>query len=165
MQKVYVLNNSYECISCCSLNRALSLIGQKKAEVIKYADFVVRTVSKAIRVPLIIKIYRFIGAYARKFKFSNKMTWERDNFTCQYCGKHIDEKKNLTTDHIIPRSRGGKTIYENMVTACFHCNRKKSNRTPIEANMFPLKKPIKPSITKRTREIMEEVKKILVNNV
>ena len=158
MYNVYVLNSGYECISQCSLNRALSLVEQGKAEVVKYADHIIHTVSKIIKVPLIIKIFRFVRAYNRRFKYSNKMVWERDNFHCQYCGKHITEKKDLTTDHVLPQSRGGKTIYENMTTACSHCNKKKNNRTPEEAGMFPLKKPFKPAMTKRMKEILDEVK-------
>jgi len=164
MHRVYVLNSGYECISSCSLGRALSLIEQNRAEVVKYNNFVINTVSKIIRVPLIIKIFRFVRAFGRKMKFSNRMTWERDNYICQYCGKHLTEKKDITTDHIIPKSRGGKTIYENMVTACSHCNKKKNNRTPAEANMFPARKPFKPSMTKRMKEIMDEVKKMLQDN-
>ncbi len=89
------------------------------------------------------------------------MTCERDNFICQYCEKHIIEKRDLTTDHVIPKSRGGKTVFENMVTACSYCNKKKNNRTPAEANMFPMRKPFKPSMTKRMKEIMDEVKQML----
>jgi len=165
MYKVYVLNSGYECVSSCSLGRALSLIEQKKAEVVKYANHVINTVSQIIKVPLIIKIFRFVKVYGRKFKFSNRMTWERDDFTCQYCGKKITEKKDLTTDHVQPKSRGGKTIYENMVTACSHCNKKKNDRTPAEANMFPMRKPFKPSMTKKMKEIMDAVKKMLEENV
>jgi len=161
MYRVYVLNSGYECISTCTLGRALDLVEQGKAEIVKYADNMIHTVSKSIQVPLIIKIFRFVRAFGRRMKFSNKMAWERDNFTCQYCGKHLTEKKDITTDHIFPRSRGGKTIYENMVTACSYCNKKKNNRTPAEANMFPMRKPFKPSMTKRMKEIMDEVKQML----
>jgi len=164
MYRVYVLNSGYECVSSCSLSRALSLIEQGKAEVVKYANGVINTVSRVIRIPLIIKIFRFIRAYGRKMKYSNKMVWERDDFVCQYCRKPITSKNDLTADHIIPRSRGGKTTYENMTTACRHCNKKKNDRMPEEAGMFPIRKPFKPAMTKRMREIMEEVKKLLVEN-
>jgi 5-methylcytosine-specific restriction endonuclease McrA len=163
MHRVYVLNSGYECISSCSLNRALSLIEQKKAEVVKYAEDVIHTVSEIIQVPLIIKIFRFVRAYNRKMKYSNKLTWERDDYICQYCGKHITDKNDLTTDHVLPKSRGGKTTYENMTTACSYCNKKKNNRTPAEANMFPLRKPFKPSMTKRMKEVMDEVKKLMID--
>lgn len=162
MHRVYVLNSGYECISSCSLGRALFLIEQGKAEVVKYANGVINTVTKMIRIPLIIKIFRFVKAYGRKMKYSNKMVWERDNFTCMYCGKPISSKHDLTADHIMPRSRGGKTTYENMTTACRYCNRKKNDRTPEESGMFPIRKPFKPSMTKRMMEIMEEVKKIMI---
>ena len=164
MYRVYVLNTSYECISSCSLGRALSLIEQKKAEVVKYANYIIHTVNNIIKVPLVIKIFRFVRAFGRRFKFSNRMTWERDDFYCQYCGKKITDKKDLTTDHVIPKSRGGKTIYENMVAACLKCNKKKNNMTPEESGMFPIRKPFRPSLTKKMKEIMDDVKKILQEN-
>jgi 5-methylcytosine-specific restriction endonuclease McrA len=141
------------------------LINEGKAEVVKYAEAVIHTVSDIIKVPLIIKVLRFIKAYSRRMSFSNKLVWERDDYTCQYCGKKLTTKGDVTTDHVIPRSRGGKTTFENMVTACSHCNKKKNNRLPHEANMFPAKKPVKPSMTKRMRDIMEEVKDILRTTV
>jgi len=165
MYQVYVLNSGYECVSSCSLGRALSLLEQQKAEVVKYANCLINTVNRIIKVPLIIKIFRFVKVYGRKFKYSNRMTWERDNYVCQYCGKHLTEKKDITTDHVIPKSRGGKTIYENMVTACSHCNKKKNNLTTSESGMFPMRKPFKPAMTKRMKEIMDAVKKMMAENV
>lgn len=67
----------------------------------------------------------------------------RDNFTCQYCGGQPG-KEHLTLDHIIPRSRGGRMDWENVVTACAPCNRRKANRTPDEANMRLLSVPVRP---------------------
>jgi len=159
---VYVLNNNYQCISVCSFNRALALVEQKKAEVVKYAEHVVHTVSRAIQVPLIIKLFRFIKAFNRKVNFSKNMVLDRDDYTCQYCGKRILNKSEITIDHVVPKSRGGKSTFENVVAACSHCNRKKHNRLPVEANMFPIKKPTQPSITRRMKTIMDDVEKILL---
>lgn len=164
MISVYVLNNSYECISKCSISRAIILIENKKAEVVKYSEMVLHTVSEAIKVPMIIKIFKYIRVYNRPLRFSNSLVWERDDYLCQYCGKHITEKSDLTTDHVLPKSRGGKTTYENMVTACSHCNKKKNDRMPEEAGMFPKKKPFRPSMTRRMKEVVDEVKRILKNS-
>lgn len=165
MRRVYVLNTSYECISTCSLSRALSLVSEERAEVVKYSENIIRTISRSIQIPLIIKIFKYIRVYCRRLKYSNKMVWERDNFICQYCGEHIEDKSKLTADHVIPKSRGGKTIFENMTTACSHCNKKKNNRTPQESGMFPLKTPTKPTMTRRMKEVVDEVKNILIKNI
>jgi 5-methylcytosine-specific restriction endonuclease McrA len=159
---VYVLNNSYQCISQCSTSRAIMLIRNKRAEVVKYSDRVVKTVSDAMRIPLIIKIFKYVAAYNRKLRFSNKLVWERDNYICQYCGEHIAHRKNLTTDHVIPKSRGGKGVYDNMVTACSLCNSKKANKTPSESGMYPIRKPFCPKISYRMQKLLDDVKGILI---
>ena len=71
--------------------------------------------------------------------------FERDNYTCQYCGKHL-EKDELTLDHVFPKSRMGPDIWENLVTCCKECNQKKANRTPKEAHMKLLKRPVRPTM-------------------
>lgn len=163
MFSVYVLNNSYECVSKCSVSRAINLIRDEKAEVVKYSEQVWHTVSAAIKIPLIIKIFKYVKVYNRRLHFSNSLVWDRDDFTCQYCNKLITEKKDLTTDHVFPKSRGGKNTYENMVTACSYCNKKKNDRTPEESGMFPKRKPFRPTMTRRMKEVIDEVQLILKN--
>lgn len=161
MHRVYVLNNSYECVSLTSLARAIMLVEEGKAEVTKYAGGILRTSSHVLRVPKIIRIFRYIRAYGRTFRYSNRGVWERDDYVCQYCGIQIASKSDLTADHVLPRSLGGKETYENMVTACTPCNRRKGNRTPEQARMHLLRKPFRPPMSKRMHLIMQEVKAML----
>ena len=86
-----------------------------------------------------------------KVPFSKRNMLTRDYFKCVYCGS----KKQLTIDHVIPTSKGGKTTFENCVTACIDCNNKKKNRTPSEANMFLARRPTHPTISEFLRIKME----------
>ena len=80
---------------------------------------------------------------------------------CQYCGEQITEKRDLTTDHVLPKSRGGKTIYENMVTCCRKCNGRKDNKTCDEAKMWPKKKPFRPQMSRSMAKIVEVARELL----
>ena len=161
MYRVYVLNNSFECISTTNLSRALYLLEEGHADVVKWSDKVIHTVKAIIKVPLMIRIFRYVRAYGRTLKFSNRFVWERDNFQCQYCKIKITTKSDLTTDHIIPESKGGRTTYENMTTACKSCNAKKDDKTCEEAHMWPIRKPVKPQMSKSMLRISEEARRIL----
>ena len=96
-----------------------------------------------IYIPSVASLINSTGSFKRGVKFSRINVFTRDNFRCQYCG---ESKKMgaLNYDHLIPRFRGGKTVWENIVTACYPCNSRKGNRTPEEAGMRVLKKPYKP---------------------
>lgn len=100
------------------------------------------------KIPSIIRILKFINLQYQQVKFSRRNLFIRDNFTCQYCGKQND-RNQLTYDHIIPKSKwphnSSPTNWNNIVTACVACNRKKANRTPDAANMPLLSRPFKPN--------------------
>lgn len=165
MYKVYVLNSAYQCVSQTTFSRALQLVDEKKAEVVQWAGKVVSSANQIYRVPLIIKLIRFVKAFGRAMRYSNRFVWERDEYHCVYCGKHITSKSDLQTDHILPFSRGGKTNYENMVTCCTACNQRKDNRTPEEADMRFFKRgfrPIRPIMSKSMARIVEEAQKIML---
>lgn len=87
-----------------------------------------------IQTPEIIVLNHFSKPPAQIVKYCRRNLWIRDNFSCQYCGKH-PPKDEITVDHILPRSRGGLSSFENTVLACVDCNKKKEDRTPEEANM------------------------------
>lgn len=161
MFRVYVLNSSYQCTGQCSVTRALSLIDRGVAEVVKYSDKVIKTVTREIVVPLIIRLHRFVQAFGRRMRYSNRMVWERDDYRCMYCGKKIEQKSDLSTDHVVPRSRGGKTVFENMVTACRKCNARKDNRSISESGMRLLKKPFMPLMSRHMRSIVDQVGELL----
>ena len=162
MQTVYVLNSSFECISQTSVGRAITLLYQRKAEVVRWGEGVMRSMSGTFRVPLIIRIFRYVRTFGRSLRYSNRITWERDFHTCQYCGKKITVRSDLTTDHVIPASRGGKTIYENMVTCCGACNRKKDDRTPAEAGMRLRRKPFRPPISRHLTDVIAEARELML---
>ncbi len=104
----------------------------------------VRTVSREIPVPRVIALREFDKLPARHVRFSRTHIFMRDQYTCQYCARELP-KAQLNLDHVMPRSRGGKTSWDNVVTSCLTCNRIKGNRTPQEAQMPLRKKPKKPA--------------------
>ena len=90
--------------------------------------------------PSVIVLRRYIDTRRRFLKASRKNIYWRDKYRCQYCGKK-HETKRLSLDHVVPKSRGGRWSWENLVTACIGCNQRKGNRTPMEAGMPLLNKP------------------------
>lgn len=102
----------------------------------------IHTVNRSYEFPSVIKLCEYRRIPYREVELSKKHIFLRDNNQCQYCGT---TKGLLTLDHIVPKSRGGESSWENLTTACFECNNKKGNRTPSEANMTLLTKPHKPN--------------------
>lgn len=131
MSKVLVLNFDYTPLNVTSLQRGFVLVDKGKAEVVKSDDTPIRTTYSTYVRPLIIRLLNYINFRTRGFKVNRKGIFRRDNFQCGYCGS----SKELTIDHIVPRSRGGKNSWTNLVTCCSKCNIKKGNKTPDEARM------------------------------
>jgi len=139
---VLVLNQNYEAISVCTVRRAFLLVFLKKAELIDALEGeYFRSILSNNEIPSIIRLKNYVKVPHRKVSLSRANIFKRDNEQCVYCGTH----KDLTIDHVIPRSKGGIDSWENLVTACHTCNSKKGNRTPEEAGMTMLIKPFKPS--------------------
>jgi 5-methylcytosine-specific restriction endonuclease McrA len=139
---VLVLNQNYEAISVCTVRRAFLLVFLKKAELIDaFEGEYFRSILSNNEIPSIIRLKNYVKVPHRKVSLSRANIFKRDNEQCVYCGTH----KDLTIDHVIPRSKGGIDSWENLVTACHTCNSKKGNRTPEEAGMTMLIKPFKPS--------------------
>lgn len=138
MEKVLLLNASYEPLNVCSWKRAIVLLMKGKAEEIEHNGHLI---NKSIPAPTVIRLIHYVAVPYKELPFNRKNIIHRDNHTCQYCGK---KSSDLSVDHIIPRSRGGKSSWENVITACVKCNTKKADRTPLEAGMRMLKKPVKP---------------------
>lgn len=138
-----MLNQSYEPMSVCTVKRATILVLLDKAEMVeqKYGA-VVRSQLTAVPCPSVIRVLRYIKSPYRKIELSRKNILRRDGQQCQYCGT---KKLQLTIDHIMPRSRGGGSTWENLITACVKCNIRKGNRTPEEAHMPLLTTPRKPN--------------------
>ena len=169
-----VLNRSWMAVQICSVRRAVSLLYQGHAQVVaedfQAYDFdhwsqvsqqmveveddeFICSPSVRIRIPRVIVLQFYDRLPKREVSFSRKNIFERDKYTCQYCGKKPKDKKSaikwmeknvLNLDHVIPRSRGGKTTWSNIVSACYGCNTKKGNSLLRELGWKLLKKPAQP---------------------
>jgi 5-methylcytosine-specific restriction endonuclease McrA len=141
-----VLSQGFEPVKIVPWQRAITLLFLGKVEVIEEYDRDIKTTSVLIKIPAVVRLLKAFRRYQKPVKFSRVNIYGRDKYTCQFCGvkKSIDD---LTYDHVVPRSRGGKTNWENIVTCCQACNRRKANRTPAEAGMKLLKEPVQPSAT------------------
>lgn len=138
---VLVLNQDYQPLSICSVQRSMKLLFLEKAELLHDdPEKELRTPRDAYQYPSVIRLRSYIRIPYTKVVLSRRNIMRRDNFTCQYCGK----KSKLTIDHILPKSRGGGDTWENLTTACEKCNVKKGSMTPKEANMLLRSKPYRP---------------------
>jgi 5-methylcytosine-specific restriction endonuclease McrA len=143
-QRVLVLNASYEPLQLVSLRRAVVLLLQDKAEMVEAAQQTLRARGFALTVPLVIRLVRYIKIPRRlKLPCSRRGVLARDRETCQYCGVQPG-RSNLTVDHVVPKSQGGLTLWDNVVTACRECNHRKGGRTPEQANMVLRSTPRQP---------------------
>ena len=137
---VLVLNASYEPINVCAARRALVLVLKGVAAAEERTPHQVSSARVCLPLPSVIRLleYRRIPHQTRSLSRKNIMM--RDHYTCQYCGRKLTPTE-LTMDHVIPRSRSGKSSWENLVTCCKRCNNRKGNRTPEEANMSLVRTP------------------------
>lgn len=124
--------------------RAVNLLLANKAELIEASDAALRSAQLTIPAPLVVRLLHYVRVPRNlPMPLSRRAILLRDRYQCQYCGAHPG-KDSLTIDHILPRSRGGRTDWENVATACGTCNRKKGNRLPDEAHMQLLNPPTRP---------------------
>lgn len=165
--KVLVLNRSWIAVGITTLESAITKVcsfykdGTPKAKIIDCVDDFqsfnwsdwskirpdenknfIQTVNNTFKIPEIIQFTKYDKIPSRKVHYNRRTIFLRDNNQCQYCASKTD----LTLDHLIPKCQGGLTTWENVVAACVKCNLKKAGRTPKEAKMSLLKKPIKPKL-------------------
>jgi 5-methylcytosine-specific restriction endonuclease McrA len=164
-QPVLVLNRFWQPVQTCSVRRALKLLFLGHAQVVQtegedrfrthdlgswvdhsareiVAD-VIHTVRVALRVPKIIVLALYEKLPRMEVRFTRRNVFLRDKFTCQYCARIFGEH-DLNLDHVMPRDKGGKTTWDNIVTSCIRCNTRKANKLPHESGMNPLRKPVAP---------------------
>ncbi len=141
--RTLLLSQGYEPIKVISWRRAIALISLGKVEVIEEYDSEIRAVSIAIKVPAVVRLLRTFRRHAKPVKFSRANIYARDGHRCQYCGVKCAISE-LTYDHVVPRSKGGRTSWENITTCCYKCNARKANRTPIQAGMRLRSQPHRP---------------------
>lgn len=166
-QPVLVLNRLWQAVNIVDAKRAFGMLARGHAQVVHergdefrvfslmdWVDFsfhnpplvyleTVHTPTRAIRLPKVILLTYFDRLPCKELKLTRNNVFERDKCTCQYCGQvFADEELNL--DHVIPRDRGGKTTWENIVCSCIPCNSHKANRLPHEAGLRLIRRPVRP---------------------
>ncbi|OIN58926.1 HNH endonuclease [Arsenicibacter rosenii] len=148
-RKVLILNQDYSALSICSVPKAFLLVFLNKAELVAESDqFKLRTVQAEFPMPTVIRLHRYVNLPYKGVMLTRQNIFKRDGHRCQYCGTTED----LTLDHVMPKSRGGKTNWDNLTTACKRCNSKKGDYTPEEANLHIRQRPFKPSFLLFLRE-------------
>ncbi|MEM1000229.1 MAG: HNH endonuclease [Bacteroidota bacterium] len=152
--KVLVLNQDYQAISVCTAERAFILVFLNKAETIANNKAkVLRSMNETFSYPSIIRLVRYVHLPYKRVALSRQNIFKRDGYQCVYCSS----RDNLTLDHVIPRSKGGRDSWHNLVTACQKCNTQKGDRTPEEAEMPMSHKPFRPSFIMYLREFSGKV--------
>ncbi|MBU0987011.1 MAG: HNH endonuclease [Proteobacteria bacterium] len=161
MNQCVLLNADYSFLNVVNWKRAMCLMAKGKVQVLKHSKRIVRTAEGiAVKVPAVMKLIKLIRTlYVNRVPFSKRNVLVRDGFKCAYCG---GERERLTIDHIIPKSRGGDTTFENCVAYCKSCNNQKGDRAPRAANMFLKVKAYQPTISEFLRL---KVKKLGINDV
>ena len=140
-----LLNSTYEPLKVISWQRAVGMVWVGKVEVLRSYESVLRAVSWSVAMPAVVRLHQFVRRHRARIAFSRRNVFLRDEHRCQYCRQHFPATE-LTCDHVMPRSRGGRTSWENVVTACGPCNRRKGNLTPDQAKMALSRTPIRPRI-------------------
>jgi len=139
---VLVLNQSYEPLQICNVRRAMLLVLKEKASVIEHVkDLKIYTVNREFDVPSIIRVEKYIRIKRFYIKLTKENIFKRDKYICQYCGA---TGVPLTVDHVVPRVKGGKDTWTNLVTACERCNNLKGHRDLKDTNLKLINKPKKP---------------------
>jgi 5-methylcytosine-specific restriction endonuclease McrA len=145
MELTLLLNATYEPLRVIHWKKAITLLWQGKVEVLEVYDRDIHGVSISIKLPAVMRLLKMVKLRDshRAVKFSRINIFTRDGYTCQYCN-HKFKSEDLTFDHVIPIANGGRKTWENIVTACWRCNNRKSGRTPEEAGLKLVRKPQKP---------------------
>lgn len=157
-----VLNRNWQAVGVATVARSLTLVAGERARIVDPNDFQqytwadwarlipnenepsVQSVSFRLRVPEVIVLTEYDRVPQNAVAFSRRNIYRRDRFACQYCGAQPGSEE-LTIDHVLPRSRGGTSTWENCVLACLDCNARKANRLPDEAHMPLRKSPVRPA--------------------
>lgn len=143
VRNVIVLNADFMFLNLVSWKRAIKLVLKDKVEIIKKSKEYVKAGNNKIYIPMVVRLVNMVKHILRKkFTFSKKNVFIRDDYTCQYCGKVVSEP---TIDHVFPVSKGGKTTWENCVTSCKKCNNEKGNLSLKEFGKPLRTQPKKPS--------------------
>jgi 5-methylcytosine-specific restriction endonuclease McrA len=143
MTDTLLLNASYEPLKIVHWQKAVTLLYRGKVEVLEEHEVEVRAVTFTFRLPSVVRLLRYVKVRTGRVAFTRSAVYSRDDRTCQYCGGQF-EVEDLTYDHVLPIAQGGAKSFENIVTACVPCNRRKDNRTPEQAGMPLQRAPVRP---------------------
>jgi 5-methylcytosine-specific restriction endonuclease McrA len=137
--RVLVLNATFEPINVCSVRRAVVLLIKERAELVERGGWELHSETATFARPVVIRLvsYVHVPRDTHRRKITRRAVFARDGWACQYCGS----RSNLTVDHVIPRSKGGTSNWENIVASCAPCNRRKGDRLPRQAGMHPRRAP------------------------
>lgn len=138
---VLVLNQNYEPLNVCSVRRALVLMLAGKAELLEAGRGIVASTTRHFPLPSVIRLVSLIKRPRPRVKLTRREIFLRDSYVCQYCGTRAS---SLTVDHVIPRSRGGLHVWDNVVAACQPCNHRKGGKSVAEARMQLRAQPHEP---------------------
>jgi len=156
MEQTLLLNATYEPLKVVHWKKAVTLWCQGKVEIVAVHDREVRAVTFSFKLPSVIRLLRYVRIKKRfdYVPFSRANIYARDGYCCQYCAKSHSTSE-LTFDHVIPVSQGGRKDWENIVTCCVSCNRRKGGRTPDEAGMRLVRRPRRPDSAPAIRFTIE----------
>lgn len=141
-RKVLLLNQNYEPLTVCTARRAIVMIFMGTVQIVDAHETLgIRSVSAFYKLPSVVKLETYVKSPYRQVILNRKNLLLRDGHKCQYCGVRAPE---LTVDHVIPRQKGGRDTWENLVCACTRCNARKGDRAPEKSGMKLLKKPRRP---------------------
>jgi 5-methylcytosine-specific restriction endonuclease McrA len=149
--RTLVLDQGYLPVNVVSWQRAMSYIARDRAAVLEEYDALVHD---GVQMPAVVRLSRPVARHTQRVKFSRANVLARDRWRCQYCGQRF-RGDELTYEHVVPRSQGGRTTWENIVMACVACNRRKGNRTPAQAEMKLLRPPARPSWVPRYNQRLQ----------
>ena len=136
-----VLDQGYQPINTVPWTKAMTYVAKGKVDVLEEYG---KEIHFNMGMPAVVRLTHGISAHKKRIKFSRQNVLARDKFQCQYCGAHGRDVV-LTFDHVVPRSQGGRTEWENIVMACQACNARKADLTPVEAGMFLRIQPVRPT--------------------
>ena len=140
-----VLNATFEPINVCTVRRAVVLLLKEKAELLERGRWELHSESTTLARPTVIRLVTYVRVQrdAHQRKITRRAVFARDGWTCQYCGS----RSNLTVDHVIPRSKGGSSSWDNIVASCAPCNRRKGDQLPRQVGMRLSRQPRMPNPT------------------
>ena len=138
-----VLNATYEPINVCTVRRAVVLLLKEKAEVVEQTERELHSANSTLTRPAVIRLVTYVKVPrdTHRRKITRRAVFARDGWTCQYCGC----RTQLTVDHVVPRSKGGGSTWDNIVAACAPCNRRKGDALPRQAGMKLARSPRTPN--------------------